>query len=383
MSGQLIQTYWREIVAIIESGLKPDPHRVSSFADHLAQRLESDGETKLADKIRRLTTRAAKPSGATFVPQAMASDIEANQPLFEEIAPVPYPRYPVLSPTVESELNRFVELNRMSGELSSIGVEPPCTLLLYGPPGCGKTMSAVAVASSLGLPTMVVRLDSLLGSFLGNSAKNLRRVFDSALSRPCVLLLDEFDAIAKMRDDAQEVGEVKRLVGSLLQNFDRLGDRQIVVAATNHHHVLDPAIWRRFDVALSVDIPTRAQISGIMTSVIPEGSLSVSSLDAFGVMAYGMSGSDVSSTVRRALQDSLLVPDEPFEKLIALAMLKKLGGQVEPYNHLMSKKSVVISIRKLTGDNLTLKQIAKLADCNYAYAREIINSWESNKDDDR
>ena len=375
--------YWREIIALIESGLKPDPHRVSSFAEHLAQRLESNGEAKLADRIRRLIARAAKPSGATFVPQAMASDIEAQQPLFEEIAPDPCPRYPVLSPAVESELKRFVELNQMSGELSSIGVEPPCTLLLFGPPGCGKTMSAIAVASSLGLPTMVVRLDSLLGSFLGNSAKNLRRVFDGALSRPCVLLLDEFDAIAKMRDDAQEVGEVKRLVGSLLQNFDRLGDRQIVIAATNHHHVLDPAIWRRFDVALSVDTPTRDQISGIVASVVPEGSLSRSSLDALGVLAYGMSGSDASNAVRRALQNSLLAPDESFEKHIAVAMLIKLGSQIEPYDHLMNKKSLVISIRKVTGGSLTVKQTARLAGCNYGYAHEVIASWESDKDDNQ
>ena len=87
MSGQLVQSYWREIIAMIESGLRPDPHRVSSFAEHFAQRLESDGETKLAARIRRLTARAAKPSGATFALQAMTSDIEAQQPLFEEILP--------------------------------------------------------------------------------------------------------------------------------------------------------------------------------------------------------------------------------------------------------------------------------------------------------
>ena len=110
---------------MIESGLRPDPHRVSSFAEHFAQRLESDGETKLAARIRRLTARAAKPSGATFALQAMTSDIEAQQPLFEEILPDLHSNYPVLSPVTESELKRFVELNRMSGELVSIGIEPP------------------------------------------------------------------------------------------------------------------------------------------------------------------------------------------------------------------------------------------------------------------
>ena len=244
-------------------------------------------------------------------------------------------------------------------------------------------MSAVAVASDLGLPTLVVRLDSLLGSFLGNSAKNLRRVFDNALSKPCVLLLDEFDAIAKVRDDAQEVGEVKRLVGSLLQNFDRLGNQQIVIAATNHHHILDPAVWRRFDVTLSVDFPTSTQIAGIIARLVPESSLSNGLLDALGVLGCGMSGSDVSNVVRRALQNSFLAPSEPFEKHIAVAMLVKLGGYTELDSRPASKKNLVTSIRKAVGGKLTVKQTAGLADCSIPYAHEVITSWESNKHDDQ
>ena len=280
MSGQTLQLYWREIVAIIEGGLKPDPYRVSSFAEHFADRLEAEGEVRLASRIRRLTERAAKPAGSTFVTQTMSADVESQQSLVEEVRPGPFPQYPVLPPATETELKRFVELNRLWGDLARAGIEPPCTLLLFGPPGCGKTMSAAAVACDLGLPLWVVRLDSLLGSFLGNSAKNLRRVFDDALTKPCVLLLDEFDAVAKMRDDAQEVGEVKRLVGSLLQNFDRVQGKQIVIAATNHHHLLDPAIWRRFDVTLRLDNPAEAKIAGIVASIVPKGSLSKSAVDA-------------------------------------------------------------------------------------------------------
>ena len=199
MSGKSLTSYWREIVAIIEGGLKPDPRRVSSFADRLAQRLEEEGDARLARRIRQLVQGASKPAGSNFTVQGLAADVESQQSLVEPYVPTGEPQYPALPSSVEVELQRFVELNRRSGELVSVGIDPPSTLLLFGPPGCGKTMAAIAIACDLSLPLFVVRLDSLLGSFLGNSAKNLRRVFDNALARPCVLLMDEFDVMGKMR----------------------------------------------------------------------------------------------------------------------------------------------------------------------------------------
>ena len=383
MSGQSLQSYWREIVAIIEGGLKPDPHQVSSFAEHFADRLEAEGEARLSRRIRRLTERATKPAGSTFVAQRMPADVETQQSLVEEILPGPFPNYPVLPPATELELKRFVELNRLSGDLASAGIEPPCTLLLFGPPGCGKTMSATAVACDLSLPLLVVRLDSLLGSFLGNSAKNLRRVFDGALSKPCVLLLDEFDAVAKMRDDEQEVGEVKRLVGSLLQNFDHVQGKQIVIAATNHHHLLDPAIWRRFDVTLRLDDPDEAQLAGIVAGVVPKGSLSKSAVDAVAVLSRGMSGSDMTGVVKRALQDSFLFPCDPFARHLTLGVLGKLNGPSGPDYRLMSKKELIIAVRKRTGVDLAIRQIAGLVACSPTYAHEVITAWESRRHDDQ
>ena len=184
MSAKNLKSYWREIISLIEAGLKPDPHRVSSFADHLAQRLDDDDEVRLADRIRRLTIGAARPAGSTFVVQGLPADVESQQALVEKVTPVDSPKYPYLPSFQYAELRRFVELNRMYGELIGAGIDPPSTLLLYGPPGCGKTMAAVAISCDLQLPLYLVRLDSLLGSFLGNSAKNLRRVFDVALASP-------------------------------------------------------------------------------------------------------------------------------------------------------------------------------------------------------
>ena len=187
-------------------------------------------------------------------------------------------------------------------------------------------MAAIAIACDLSLPLFVVRLDSLLGSFLGNSAKNLRRVFDNALARPCVLLMDEFDVMGKMRDDAHEVGEVKRLVGSLLQNLDRVQGEQIIIGATNHHHMLDAAIWRRFDVTLHLQKPGAAEIARIIQGLVPEDRLPRIEVAAVATLMAGLSGSDVTNLVHRALQDEFLYPHQPLGKLITCGALAQVNG---------------------------------------------------------
>lgn len=374
MSGRTLNFYWREITAIIEGGLKPDPHRVSSFASHLAQRLEEDGEERLARRIRRLTDSASKPAGSTFVTQGLPADVESQQTLVEQQLPTGSPEYPFLPDSVNLELQRFVELTKRSGELASVGIEAPSTLLLFGPPGCGKTMAATAIACDLALPLFVVRLDSLLGSFLGNSAKNLRRVFDNALARPCVLLLDEFDAVGKMRDDAQEVGEIKRLVGSLLQNLDRVQGQQIVMAATNHHHMLDIAIWRRFDVTLHLDIPGKAEIRKIVLSQIPEDRLSKFEVEAVSVLSEGLSGSDLTGILRRALQDEFLQPGEPLQKLITLGVLARLRGYERSSYYAQTKKELILATHQISGSELTVRQVARLVGCSHAYAHDVIRA---------
>ena len=195
--------------------------------------------------------------------------------------------------------------------------------------------------------------------------------------------MDEFDAVAKMRDDAHEVGEVKRLVGSLLQNFDRVQGHQIVIAATNHDHMLDPAIWRRFDVTLRLDYPSEAEIPGIIANVIPEGGLTKKEIDAVAVLAHGMSGSDIAGTVKRALQDMFLFPNEQFGKRLTLGVLAKRVGLAWSNDYAVSKKELIVAIRQCTAGNLTPPQIAGLVGCSPAYAYGVVTSRESKPHDDQ
>ena len=137
----------------------------------------------------------------------------------------------------------------------SNGVYPTRRVLFYGPPGCGKTLTASAIASEIGLPLLYVRFDAIISSYLGETAGNIRKIFDFVNGDSYVMLFDEFDAIARSRNDQYEHGEIKRVVNTFLQQIDSFKGRSLIIAATNFEQSLDYAIWRRFDNTLRFDLP--------------------------------------------------------------------------------------------------------------------------------
>ncbi len=140
--------------------------------------------------------------------------------------------------------------------LLSNGAYPARRILFYGPPGCGKTITAQAIAAEIGLPLLYVRFDAVISSYLGETASNIRRVFDYARNDSFVIFFDEFDAIARSRNDRYEHGEIKRVVNTFLQQLDNFKGKSLVIAATNFEDSLDYAIWRRFDNTLRFDMPS-------------------------------------------------------------------------------------------------------------------------------
>ncbi len=166
----------------------------------------------------------------------------------------------VLGEAPNRKIQRLLEEHRKSDQLTKHGYRAKNKLLFWGPPGCGKTFTACHVAHELGLPVGIIRLNAVISSFLGDTASHIQRVFDLAAGSPMVLLLDEVDAIAKERDDPNDVGELKRVVNSLLQAMDSFPSRQsIIIAASNHQYLLDPAVWRRFDDIVQFAMPEKCE----------------------------------------------------------------------------------------------------------------------------
>jgi SpoVK/Ycf46/Vps4 family AAA+-type ATPase len=164
----------------------------------------------------------------------------------------------VLPATVRRTVDELIEEHFRRDLLRSFGLEPRHRVLLTGPPGSGKTSLAEAIASTLMIPLLSVRYEGLIGSFLGETASRLDRLFEHARGQQCVLFFDEFDTVAKERGDTHETGEIKRVVSSLLLQVDQLPSHVLVIAATNHKELLDRAVWRRMQLRLSLPAATRA-----------------------------------------------------------------------------------------------------------------------------
>ncbi|EMX6240903.1 AAA family ATPase [Yersinia enterocolitica] len=209
--------------------------------------------SKLEQELQRLSTsNTTLPHSAT---------LEQKTPLLvDERVPVLRFSDLVLPKSITEPLSELIEEQSRVDLLRSYSLEPRNRVLLIGPPGNGKTSLAEAVAESMMVPLLVVRYEGIIGSYLGETASRLKKVIDYASSRRCVLLFDEFETLGKERGDTNETGEIKRVVSSLLMQIDSLPSHVIVMAATNHHELLDRAVWRRFQLRLEVPKPTRSQI---------------------------------------------------------------------------------------------------------------------------
>jgi len=209
-------------------------------------------------------------------------------------------------------LSALLEEHAQSERLEAHGVTPTRSLLLSGPPGVGKTMAASYIAASLKLPLLRAEPSTIVTSLLGESARNLAAAFDAARRSPSVLLLDEFDAFAKRRDDSHEVGELKRFVTTLLVELERGLPHGVLIAATNHPELLDPAVHRRFDATIELGLPDLEARRMIFASSIDERDLAIAegTLDLLAELTEGLSGSDLRRLLERALRAQLLSEEE-------------------------------------------------------------------------
>ncbi|MBS4456666.1 AAA family ATPase [Tuanshanicoccus lijuaniae] len=248
---------YEEIIQIIKGGIERNPQKVFNFSKKLADHLEVEGNKTFSRKINKLLTEKDMRSVTFNTLQSKPYDKDSHL----EIVDVKVSAQGQFNDTdlffsdsVENEILSFIQSYKKKDCLIQNGISFNNNLLLYGPPGTGKTSIANYISQETGLTLVTAKLDSLVSSLLGSTAKNIRKLFEYVDQQPCILFLDEFDILAKHRDDSNELAELKRVVNSLLQNIDAFSQNNILIAVTNTPALLDDAIWRRFDTKINISL---------------------------------------------------------------------------------------------------------------------------------
>lgn len=260
----------RHIVALLRSHLDRDDERFLSIATQLAAYEARQGHGKLAQELREVID-SAQGKLAT-VTRRGAGPVPISQPK-GELSSLLAARYSdirlnsmVLSPELHDRLARVLKEQRQQQRLRARGLAPRRKLLLVGPPGSGKTMTAAALAGELKLPLFTVLYDGLIGKLMGETATRLRHVFDAIAVQRGVYFFDEFDAIGSQRSGPNDVGEIRRVLNSFLQFLENDDGPSLIIAATNHPELLDKAVFRRFDDVIAYGMPSPDIARGILDS---------------------------------------------------------------------------------------------------------------------
>jgi len=297
-----------QIKALLRSHIEGDDEHFLSVAMQVAAYEAKRGHGKLADELRGLIDEA----------KARQHVLGAKKP-----TPIAQPRgdlanllnasYPkvrlsdmVLSQGLRTRLSRIVKEHRQFTKIRSHGLSPRRKLLLIGPPGTGKTMTASALAGELGLPLFLVRLDALITKFLGETAAKMRLIFDAATNTRAVYFFDEFDAIASQRGLTNDVGEVRRTLNSFLQMIEQDDSNSLIVAATNHAEILDYAVFRRFDDVVEYEAPTPELVIETLKSRLGTFISPGFAWKSLANAAASLSYADLTRATQEAIKDAII-----------------------------------------------------------------------------
>jgi SpoVK/Ycf46/Vps4 family AAA+-type ATPase len=360
-------SFMSELFRIVNGALRLDIDKVRNYTAFLAEKLEKAGDESSAARLRKMleeSDQQLRPASAAFA-KALPVDEDSRFPLIEQVNLKTVSEAPVvLGQDQWDTVNEFLSIAKSYALADADGLSASLSLLMYGPPGTGKSRLARHIAKELGLDLYVARLDGLISSFLGSTSKNIRALFDFAARTPCVLFLDEFDAIAKLRGDSQELGELKRVVNSFIQNLDTLGSHSIVIAATNHQELLDSAVWRRFSYRLALDFPTAELREKMWTSFSDTLDFTAREIALLVDLSDGFTGSDIREVYVRLRRRQLTKHEHPGLK-DAFQVLQNVGigeGEDRRFLSLLRSKDVQGIAASLRERNAKLYSHAALAD---------------------
>lgn len=294
--------------ALVKSHMEGDEPHFFSVAMQVAAQEAKRGHGKVAEELRALIDEAKLRRGGGSHPKT----VPLHQPR-GEAATLLHAAYPklrlsdmVLSPPIKERLARIAKEQRQFAKIRAHGLWPRRKLLLVGPPGTGKTMTASVLAGELGIPLFKVRLDALISKFMGETAAKLRLIFDSVSEVRGIYFFDEVDAIASQRGMANDVGEIRRVLNSFLQLIEHDESNSVIVAATNHPEILDYAVFRRFDDVIEYDLPSSDEVAGTLKSRLSLIKTRGISWTRLAKQASGLSYADLTNAAEEAIKDAII-----------------------------------------------------------------------------
>jgi len=295
-------TLLKRLFRAIHTGSSAD---VQVLCSRIVDEEKKLGHGQIANELQKIISLPKQPHVGELT--RLPTNRRESAPLVQEISLENLRHEMVLPETVERRFQRIESEFAARLRLEKHGLKPRRRILLYGPPGCGKSLGAERLAWNTGLPLRKVRFDTLLSSYFGETLINLRKVFDAAKLSPCVLFLDECDSLARSRTERNDVGEVTRITNALLEMLENHIGEGLVIAATNLDSSLDQAIFRRFDEVLKIPLPGVEEIERLIRATL-------SSMETDKIMPWknlargmdGMSGSDVVQVAQNAAKHGVL-----------------------------------------------------------------------------
>lgn len=300
-----------KLIALLQSYGDQDESRFYSTAMQIAAAEAKKGNLKLAEELKKLIEKVKTSRSTASVTKTRILHVNEAQKELKDLLEVYRPHIKtkdmVLSASVSESLNRILSEQQNFDQLLKHNLEPRRKLLLIGPPGCGKTMTAKAIAGDLEIPLFVIRLDGLISRYMGESIVKLKLIFDSMNQHRAVYLFDEFDSIGSNRNYGNDVGEIKRVLNSFLMNIEKDESNSLMIAATNLPESLDKALFRRFDDIIMYPLPTEDEIFQLIKIQLKGYNMSnIRELNKISKQASGLSFADISSASKDAIKEMII-----------------------------------------------------------------------------
>ena len=331
-----------QLKALLKSHLDGDEGRFLSVSMQVAAHEAKLGHGKLAEELRDMVDVAKSRSQTVG---AASKLVPLNKPRGElaGLLDVSYPKTRlsdmILDDGISGKLKRTIKEQRFFSKLQEHGLSPRRKLLLVGPPGTGKTMTAAALAGELGIPLFLVRLDSLITKYMGETAAKLRQVFDSIANVRGIYFFDEFDAIGSQRGNLNDVGEIRRVLNSFLQMIEQDSSNSVIIAATNHPDILDYALFRRFDDVIQYGIPNQEQIVLMLKARLTGFQPNRFPWSKVAGHALGLRYAEISRSADETIKDCIIHDSEFFTEadlVHTFAERKLISGKLSSNNNVLS-----------------------------------------------